>query len=115
VLALTVGILPAQAAPPFDRGDLNRELAYTALHLVDWGQTLNIARNPDRFHERNPILGRHPSPGQVNRYMAASLAAHWLIARALKPKARKIFQGVTLVIKSGFVAGNYSVGLRVDF
>ena len=42
------------------------------LHVVDWGQTRTIAMNPDKYHETNPILGRHPSTGKVNTYFAAT-------------------------------------------
>lgn len=35
------------------------------LLVVDYLQTLQIALNPDKWFERNPLLGRHPSVRRV--------------------------------------------------
>ncbi len=45
------------------------------LHCVDWLQTRNIAKTPDRWREKNPILGRHPTLKQVNWWFGTSAAA----------------------------------------
>jgi hypothetical protein len=35
--------LPPSAYAEWSKQDQQRQLAYTALHMVDWGQTLDIA------------------------------------------------------------------------
>jgi hypothetical protein len=40
------------------------------LLVIDWRQTLVIARNPGRWTERNPLLGKHPSERRVHVYFA---------------------------------------------
>ena len=45
---------------------LEKELAYSALHLIDWAQTRQIAAQPDKWLELNPLLGQHPSRAKVN-------------------------------------------------
>lgn len=85
-------------------------------HLVDYAQTLQISRNPDRYHEINPILGgSHPSRDQVHAYMLGSGLAHVAIAYLLPKPYREIFQSGTLMIKIGIVKHNYDIGLQMRF
>lgn len=42
--------------------------------IVDWLQTLSIAREPDRFYEVNIVLGKHPSVARVSWYFAICIA-----------------------------------------
>lgn len=43
---------------------------------LDWLQTLQIARNPVRWFETNPVLGRHPSERRVHAWFGFVLAAY---------------------------------------
>ncbi len=95
--------------------DKQRQTVYTILHLVDWGQSRHVAKNPDLFYETNGVLGRHPDPGRVDRYFALTLAAHYFIADWLPPKARSWFQRGTIVLETGAVAHNFQLGVRIDF
>ncbi len=61
-------------------------IALYILLFIDWRQTITIAKNPDKFREYNPILGKHPSEERVDYYflVVAILAvvgllflAHW--------------------------------------
>lgn len=118
VLAVCVGLwAPAGRvwAGDWSSADSARQWTYTALHIADWGQTLDIVGRPDEYHETNPLLGEHPSRGKVNRYMATTLAAHWLIASWLPAKPRRAFQYVTLTVEAGMVAHNYRLGVRFNF
>ena len=91
------------------------QLAYTTLHVVDWGQTLDIAKNPDKWHETNPILGKHPSIGRVNTYFITTLIGHTFISYILPKNYRRIWQCVWIGIEGGYVAHNYHMGIRVNF
>ena len=37
------------------------EWVWQSLHTIDMVQTIRIAKNPDKFRELNPLLGKHPS------------------------------------------------------
>ncbi len=57
--------------------------------VIDWRQTLRIARNPLTHAELNPIIGRHPTERRVNVYFAVVTAisiAGTLIAARIVPE-----------------------------
>ncbi|HUG79505.1 MAG TPA: hypothetical protein VML57_18645 [Burkholderiales bacterium] len=83
--------------------------------IADWRQTRQIARAPDRYFERNPILGKHPSVGRVDTYMLTAGVLHWVIAANLSPKWRERFQLISFSIQANVVQQNYAIGLAVDF
>ena len=90
------------------------QTTYLLLHLIDWGQTLDIADRPDQYRELNPILGSHPTRGEVNRYMAAS-AVSVLYLDEYVFKKNKIFRNVVMTIVGTVVVRNTTIGLRVNF
>ena len=96
-------------------GDSLREAGWQVLHIVDWGQTLDIARNPGLYHEINPVIGRHPSVGRVNLYMGLSAAGHLAVSWALPKEYRVYWQWMTIGVTGGLVGHNFNIGLRVRF
>jgi len=98
-------------AGDWTRKDTYRELAWTAMLIVDYGQTMNIARNPEKYKEYNPILGDHPSESAVNLYMLSVAVIHPVVSYYLPPKYRKIWQYVTIGVEVGAVANSLSVGI----
>lgn len=95
--------------------DKTREAVYLAVDAIDWLQTRNIARNPDKYYETNPILGQHPSVGRVNVYFASMMLAHIGIVTALPNKYRAAFQFTSIVYEVNYVAGNYRLGISAKF
>jgi len=98
------------ACAGWSKQEIGLEVAYTVLHVADWGQTRYIAGHPaeparskpfdgkrvepgtvrpakDGYEEINPILGRHPSKSKVDLYFGANLLAHWIIADLLPNNA----------------------------
>lgn len=63
--------------------DTKRAIAFAVLDGIDWAQTRSIARNPDKFYEMNPILGRHPTVAQVNRYFLKEQMIGFGVSRLL--------------------------------
>jgi len=112
VLALPV---TAHAFDPWSRQDVALETTWMILHVLDWGQTLDLADQPDRYHELNPILGRNPSRSQVNLYMAASALLHVGVTHVLPAKCRPWFQYVSIGVSGMCVINNFSVGLSIRF
>jgi len=95
--------------------DTKREAIWLGIHAVDWGQTRYIAEHPDKFSERNFILGKHPSVGQVNTYFVLTSALHYWLMRRMEPETRKMLQWVTIGIGTSNVANNYHLGVRIGF
>ena len=91
------------------------EATWQAIHVLDWGTTLDLQRQPDRYYEINPLLGRHPSRDAVNAYMAGGAIFHLGVTHILPPSCRPYWQGITIGISSVCVINNFAVGLRVRF
>lgn len=118
VVAVVLSLLvagPARAADAWSRQDVALQATYAVLHVVDWGQTRYIAGHPEEFYEHNPILGRHPSEGEVNAYFAGTLVAHTLVTHFLPAKYRPWWQGVTIAVEGAAVGWNFNAGIKVDF
>ena len=87
----------------------------TLLLLVDWGQTRDIARRPEEYHETNPLLGEHPSMKKVDTYFASWILGNFMATKLLQGKWRKAWQHAINVVQVGAVANNYKIGLNVRF
>jgi len=107
-----------------DSGDWTTEdtavqVAYSALHIMDWSQTLHMARNPGIYEERNPIvrglIGKHPSEGRVNALVGASLALQWAIAYSLDKPYRGYWQAFWIGVEATAVGNNINAGVRISF
>lgn len=118
-LGYTIFLLLLLACPShageWTKADTAREVAYLALHVVDWNQTLYIVDHPREFHECNPILGSHPSRGEVNGYFIATGLLHPLVSYGLKkyapPGWSEAWQYITIGVELGITAHNASVGI----
>ena len=116
LLALLVAAALSAPARASDWTTTERAMLASALvlHVADWSQTLQIADQPDRHFERNPILGRHPSRGEVNAYFSATALALVLLADAL-PQYRRAFLGGWIAVQAVVVHNNLGIGLRIGF
>ena len=96
-----------------DNQDIALEVAYQIVHYVDYRQTRVIAENPDKYFERNPFIGKHPSTSRVRNYFAGTAIAHAAITALLPAgKYRTLWQGATITLQAGVVHYNYSIGIR---
>lgn len=100
-----------QGADRYTKADYLREGAYLAAHTVDYLQTLKIASHPESYHERNPILGPHPSKEEVTVYFASSAVLHLALSWLLPPPYREAFQYTTIIFKTGLIGVNFNIGL----
>lgn len=103
------------AADPWMPREAALESGCISLALVDWGQTRNITRHPDRFHEHNPFLGTHPSEAAVNRYFALVIGGHILLVNALDHRWREPFQWGWIIAEGYVVRRNHMIGVKLDF
>lgn len=106
--------LTAFAGEPLSSSEWQREGAFLALGLIDYGQTRDI-KNHAGMYETNPLLGRNPSDARIRNYFLASGVAHLGITYLLPRQYRSAWQWGTMAIELGVVAHNYSIGLRMAF
>ena len=117
-----------QTGGPADRWtsvDTAMEATWQVLHAVEMGQTLDLARQPERYYEAyNPLLGKHPSTERVYVWGVTSSLAHAGISFLLPSKVdlwgmkvpvRTIFQAVSIGWTGSMVGHNFDIGLKVRF
>ena len=115
LVCITTGAELALAFDPWSNQDYILHGVFTVLTAVDMMQTLKIAREPDDYYERNPILGRHPSEGEVVGYFAAAWVAKTLVVHVLPAEWRPYAQAVAISVSLGCVVNNFSIGLGFGF
>lgn len=109
-LALMLFASVASAADPWDRTDKILLGTTMTTAVLDYGQTMHIARNPEDWRELNPILGEHPSTTAVRNYFIVGTATKILVAAILPSKWRKAWLG-GITLGTGFmVIRNYTQG-----
>ena len=93
----------------------HKALAATAGTLLsaDWLQTRQIAKNPDKFHEYNPVLGEHPNQGKVNLYFLAAAGGLLLLADFLPAEYRTGLLYGVVAVQAAAVANNLSEGISI--
>lgn len=96
--------------------DFKRDMA-GALIVTDWLQTLEIAKNPDKYEEVNidKIIGKHPSRSSVNYFFASQLLLHYVLNRNLKGGLRDTYNMSMIGGRAYVVIKNHSVGLKINF
>lgn len=102
-------------AEPLSRGELGAELAYTALHVIDWHQTRQIAASDGVFKEKNVLLGPSPHRDKVDAYFAATLLGHWAVTYALPHEYRPYWLGSTITLEVAVIHHNTRIGLSWRF
>lgn len=116
-LLTLIALLPmtAGAGEITDRiKDLPRsEWVWQSLHLVDGIQTYKAAQRPDLYREVNPLLGPHPSTGEVVAYTVGMsilhAAAASYIQRTYGEPSLTFFEYTTIAVKGAGVAINFKV------
>lgn len=120
ILALITMVLSSCAHVPYTKQEIALEVAWQGLHVVDWLQTEEIAKNPN-FYETNKIMGRSPSRGKVNTHMALFAVGHLAVSYLLPSKftvmgwklyPRKYWQWTSVIAKGYYVGKNYRIGVR---
>ena len=104
------------AIPPDHHGPFAKvvSIAAPALTMADWLQSLNIAKHPLDFHEMNPVLGRHPSEGSVNTYMALATLGSLLAPEAVPQKLRTPLRTAWAALELANVIRNRRIGIGMS-
>ena len=111
---------------PWSTTEIVQEVVWQGLHVVDWGQTRDIAQRPNEYYEKNTWLREHPSVDEVNQYMIITALLHlgisWALPNNLEFKVfdysfnpRTIWQCITIVGTGSTVSHNHNIGLKINF
>jgi hypothetical protein len=96
------------------RRDITLASAFTAVLLMDAGQTRGLARGGwQNFHEANPLLGRRPSVGRINVYTAVAGLTVVGAAAVLPARVRPWFLGAAFVLEALTVGRNAQAGITI--
>jgi hypothetical protein len=104
-------------SPRYSNTDKGLLALYEAINAMDWTQTLQGSRHPEKYNEeRFPtgsanIIGRHPSRDSVNALMGGQSLAVPLIYDKVPENWRKVLLGLLIAAKGSAVKNNQSIGL----
>lgn len=120
ILFLPLTAYSYEFAENWTKTDTAYQSAFITLATVDWMQTRWMTRHDwqwdGEYHkEINPFLGSHPSESKINTIIPISILAHTVVAMALPPKARRIWQCVFIGIEGLAIGNNYIAGVGIDF
>ena len=104
--------LVAHAADPWSESQQASGIALGTLLVVDYLQTRQIAKQPETYHEINPVLGKHPSLSTVNTYFAGAAILGYLALDALPSDMRSWALGAGIVLELAVTAHNNTIGLK---
>lgn len=99
--------------------DASKVLAalFALAHAADWAQTQHIARNPDKYYEKEVdwAIGKHPSEGRVNSFMALEGLLKGVGPFMLPRGYRETAQGLALAGKLKVINQNKNIGIGLNF
>lgn len=98
------------------------EAVYQSLHAIDAAQTVQIAKDPAHYYEKESAwaIGAHPSEGAVIKYMATEAVIHAAVTATLVKLdaptwALRTWELITIGDTVNCVRGNFKIGLRAKF
>lgn len=108
----------ANSSDWFSWDDKNTKLHYyvTALMLLDMGQTLHIADNPQMYYEKhNFYLDEHPTRTEVRQYFTWSYILMTASFYVLPSKVSHLAQKGVIGLEVYMVGNNAYIGVGVNF
>jgi hypothetical protein len=114
VLLLLPVAVYAQPMKDWDTTDKQLFVASELLLFIDWRQSLEAQRHPDRYKENNKILGEHPSAATLNKYFVGAMLGNYFVADYLT-NYRTAYLASVIAVEVTFVGNNKSVGLKIGF
>ena len=117
IFALLLSISTQTFADEWTTNDSLREVTFQVLNVIDWGQTRYIAKNLDRYYEKESawLIGTDPSTETVDGFMLQTAVLHLAISYMLPRDWRDAFQYITIGMKLNNTIGNAQIGIKVSF
>jgi starvation-inducible outer membrane lipoprotein len=116
LVLLAVLLLSGCATLP---AEVHREEAvYQIVDALDGLQSFKIAKNPQQWHEQNPMLGLHPGPAAVVGVVAVAGLTHFGITVLMQhyhaaPWIMRTWEALGIGYETGFVIHNKSIGITI--
>jgi len=114
---LFFNVQAAQAADPWKTGDKVIYGIYLSALAVDYSQTSYFLEKTN-YEESNPLLGKHPSQGQVNFYFISAAIIPAILAHFIPGKYRTPALGLLALLEIRPVLHNAitpGIGFRLPF
>lgn len=128
IIMSVIALSGCAANGEWTRRDTIMEVTWQAVNVLDAVSTSRLEDTPDwhlverdgvtyrrRLEEHSPltraVIGPRPSSEDVYMWMTTVAISHWLIARALPPKWRPWYQGVSIAVSAEAFLGNCDNGL----
>ena len=83
-------------------------LLSTFLLGMDWNQSRTIVNDP-YYNETNSLINKYG----VDKYFITAIATNTIVGYTLPKKQRNIFWTYVSFTEATYVAGNYSIGVRI--
>lgn len=88
---------------------------YLLLHAIDYRQSVYIQEHPEHCYELNPLIGTHPSRGDVDRYFLATTAGVYLVDKLAPERYKNAVEGIYVTVAFSAVAWNSAIGIGFHF
>jgi len=90
---------------------------YQALNAIDWAQTRNLARSPDKYHEEDAagLIGHHPHKDTVDAYFALNALLHFIAPKVLPEEIDQLLKTWKISDKVNVIGGNERAGIKMRF
>lgn len=109
LIAILIIMTGCASRDPWTRKDTYRHAVMTGLMAIDWQQTKEADKNPDKYREINPLIW------DTDWYFGCSWLFKTGVTRALPAKYRPWWQYVCIGTSAGCVATNWTVGLHGEW
>jgi len=118
MLSLVPAWLVAQPARkdehrPWSRAHVVLAAGFAMALWVDAAQTRNAMERG--YREANPILGPHPSSGQINTYSVIAGLTVIGVAAAVPPRVRPWLLAAAFAVEAVTIAGTVHQGIAITF
>ena len=98
----------------WDKEDTALQATVVATLLMDMSQTLYISGH-DEYYELNPLLGERPSRDKVYGYFLGGIVAHTAVSYLLPKEYRKWWQCAFILVESGMIIRNSTIGIGYSY
>jgi hypothetical protein len=101
-------------AGSWDKQNTQLHIPYTALMVIDLGQTLYVVDSP-KYKEDNQFIGQQPTREDVYTYFIATYILTTVLFYILPPEMSHTMQISSIVVEFAMVRNNKTIGVGIKF
>lgn len=114
ILGITSNLF-AWEPDPWTTQDTVLQGSLVSLSIIDYCQTLEYVKYPERGIEQNPLIGEHPTRKRMILFGATTLTIHTGIAYLLPKQYRTTWQMIGVSIEGFNVMRNFQVSAAIYY